>query len=315
MVDNKSEKKKDDSEVIQIPVGKFIGSVRNNPWMIVSIVLAIALVIALFNSGFSGKSSSEVGQSVIDFVNAQGSGVATLQDISKQDNLYKVEVLYQGQVIPVYVTMDGKYLITNLIDLTEQLVDNQGAGAGEKVQVEVGDAPILGDKNAPVTIVEFSDYQCPFCRKFWTDTYPQLKKDYIDTGKVKLAFKDYPLDFHAAAIPAAEAARCAREKGGDAAYWKMHDKMFSEQNILDGGTVKSTVQFTSVELKKWAKEIGYNIDSCLDSGKYKDDITADMAYGQSIGVTGTPGFFVNGISIEGAVPYDVFKQIIDSELQ
>ena len=183
-----------------------------------------------------------------------------------------------------------------------------------RVEVSIDDDPVLGEEDAEVTIIEFSDYQCPFCRKFWQDTFTQLKKDYIDTGKVKFVYRDYPLGFHPMAVPAAEAANCAREKGGDEAYYEMHDKMFEEQNILDGGTVQSTVQFTKDDLKQWAKDIGYNIDSCLDSGKYAQEVQNDFADGGSAGVQGTPAFFINGRLLSGAQPYAAFKQAIDAEL-
>ena len=187
--------------------------------------------------------------------------------------------------------------------------------ANERVQINIDDAPVLGDKNAPVTIIEYSDYQCPFCRKFWTETLPSIKKDYIDTGKVKFVYKDFPLGFHPGAIPYAESAKCAKEKGGDDAYWKMHDKIFEEQNKLDGGSVKSTVTYPGDEiLKKWAKDIGYDISICLDSGKYKDAVQKDSDEGSSVGVQGTPGFFVNGRLLSGAQPYAAFKQAIDAEL-
>ena len=145
---------------------------------------------------------------------------------------------------------------------------------------------------------------------------PSIKKDYIDTGKVKLVYRDFPLGFHPGAIPYAEAAECAREVGkADAAYFKMHDKIFEEQNKLDGGTVKSTIEYPGAEtLKKWAKDIGYDISNCLDSGKYKNEVQKDSADGQSSGIQGTPGFFVNGISLSGAQPYSAFKQVIDAEL-
>ena len=178
------------------------------------------------------------------------------------------------------------------------------------------DDPVLGNPNAEVTIIEFSDYQCPFCRKFWTDTLPQIEKEYIGTGKVKLVFRDFPLSFHPNAGPAAEAANCAREKGGDEAYYKMHDKIFSEQNKLDGGTVQSTIfdGWDSKVLKQWAKDLGYDIGSCLDSGKYASEVQKDFDDGANAGVSGTPAFFVNGQILEGAQPFSVFKQVIDSKL-
>ncbi len=188
------------------------------------------------------------------------------------------------------------------------------------VKVDVGNAPFLGDENAPVTIIEFSDYQCPFCRKFWTETLPSIKSEYIDTGKVKFVYKDFPLDsIHPGATPAAEAARCVREQGGVDAYFEMHDKIFSEQNILDGGgpitgPVQGTAQFGTIELKKWAQDIGYDIESCLDSGKFKNEVQKDLSDAQSAGGRGTPYFVINGKPLSGAQPFSAFKQVIDAEL-
>lgn len=194
------------------------------------------------------------------------------------------------------------------------------------VRASLDNDAVLGNENAPVTIIEFSDYQCPFCRKFWTETYPSVKSDYIDTGKVKLVFRDFPLSsIHPAAQPSAEAAECVREKGGDEAYYKMHDKLFSEQNILDSGSaqgpVTTTVSYTNDDLKAWAKELGYNIDSCLDSGKYRSEVQKDLADATSSGFQGTPGFVVmksgdkEGLALRGAYPYDAFQQAIEAALQ
>lgn len=188
------------------------------------------------------------------------------------------------------------------------------------IKVDTKNAPFLGDENAPVTIVEFSDYQCPFCRKFWVETLPLIKSEYIETGKVKFVYMDLPLEsIHPGAIPAAEAAECVREQGGDKAYFEMHDKIFSEQNILDGGDpltgpVSGTAQFGTTELKKWAKDLGYDIDNCLDSGKYNSDIQSDLEQAISAGGQGTPYFIINGNPLSGAQPFSVFKQVIDAEL-
>ena len=119
-------------------------------------------------------------------------------------------------------------------------------------------------------------------------------------------------------MPAAIAAECVREKGGDEAYFKIHDKIFTEGNILDGGSptapVTKTAQFGVPELKKWAKDIGYDIGGCLDSNKYKDEVQNDLSDGSAAGVRGTPAFFVNGQLLSGAQPFGAFKQAIDAEL-
>ena len=193
------------------------------------------------------------------------------------------------------------------------------------VSASVDDDAVLGDPNAPMTIIEFSDYQCPFCRKFWTETYPQIKSQYVDSGKVKIVFRDFTLtSIHPMAQSSAEAVECVREKGGDAAYFKYHDKIFSEQNILDSGSstgaVTKTVVYTNDDLKTWASEIGYDIGSCLDSGKYKSEVQKDLSDGSRAGVQGTPGFIImksdsgKGTLLAGAYPFSAFQQVIESEL-
>ncbi|MEK7138628.1 MAG: DsbA family protein [Patescibacteria group bacterium] len=177
-------------------------------------------------------------------------------------------------------------------------------------EVAVDDDAFLGNKNASVVLVEFSDFQCPFCRTFWRDTLPLIKSEYIDTGKVKFVYRDFPLSFHPGAMPAAQAAECAEEQGK---FWEMHDKIFSEQDKLGSGTV----QFDSNDLKKWAGEVGLDMpkfNSCFDSQKHGDEISKDQSDGQAAGVNGTPTIFVNGQPIVGAQPFSAFKALIDAEL-
>ena len=176
--------------------------------------------------------------------------------------------------------------------------------------VSTDDDAYLGDKDAPVVMIEFSDFQCPFCRSFWRDTLPLIKSEYIDTGKVRFVYRDFPLSFHPGAMPAAQAAECAEDQGK---YWEMHDKIFSEQEKLGSGTV----QFSIDDLKKWSNQIGLDqneFNSCLDSGKYANEVANDQNDGQAAGVSGTPGFFINGKSIVGAQPFSVFKSLIEEEL-
>lgn len=193
-----------------------------------------------------------------------------------------------------------------------QIVDDPQAKPGStKVEVSVDDDPILGNKDAKVTIIEFSDYQCPFCRAFWRDSYAQIKRDYIDTGKARLVFRDYPLSFHPMAMPSAQAAECADEQGK---YWEMHDKIFGEQEKLGQGTVTYAV----ADLKKWATSIGLDagkFGQCLDSNKYKTEVEKDMADGSAAGVSGTPTLFINGRMVVGAQPYATFKALIEEELK
>jgi protein-disulfide isomerase len=180
-----------------------------------------------------------------------------------------------------------------------------------------GEDAVLGNANAKVTIVEFSDFQCPYCRKFFVDTYQQLKKTYIDTGKVKLIFRHFPLSFHDAAKPAALATACAKDQGK---FWEMHDTLFAQQQKQEAGptVVTKTVTFSVSDIKSWAKDIGLDMpkfNSCFDSNKYGAKIDADSAAGQSFGVEGTPSFFINGKILVGAQPFSEFKSLIDAELK
>ena len=186
----------------------------------------------------------------------------------------------------------------------------------KNIKVDLDDDPVLGNKDAPVTIVEFSDYQCPFCRRSYTQVFSLLKENFINNGKVKFVFRDFPLSsIHPAAIPAAIASECADEQGK---FWEMHDKMFDEQNKFGQGTVP----FTNDDLKKWASEIGLNsdqFDTCLDSQKYLKEVENDFTDGNSYGVQGTPAYFIGNdkegyTAISGAQPYQVFEQTINSYL-
>ncbi len=191
---------------------------------------------------------------------------------------------------------------------------------GASVKVSIDDDPVLGDKNAKVTLIDFSDYECPFCKRHFTDTYPQLKKDYIDTGKVKMVFRDLPLSFHQNAPKEAEAAECARKQGGDSIYYKYHDQIFTK--TTSNGTGLALDQLPII-----AKELGLNVNqfqSCLDSGEFKAEVDKDIADAGKVGASGTPTFFIGkstsngeieGIKVVGAQPYSAFKVIIDEQLK
>ena len=160
--------------------------------------------------------------------------------------------------------------------------------------------PSHGPANAPVTIVEFSDFECPFCSRV-VPTLKQVEQNYGD--KVRLVYRQFPLGMHQHAQKAAEASLCANEQGK---FWEMHDKMFAQQQALsvDG-------------LKAKAGEIGLDADrfnQCLDTAKYADQIKADVKAGAQAGVSGTPAMFVNGIFVNGAVPYEQLAKMIDEEL-
>lgn len=169
-----------------------------------------------------------------------------------------------------------------------------------RANVEAGDNPSRGSKRAPVTIVEFTDYECPFCSRV-RQTVTDITDKYKD--QVRYVIRDYPLPFHGNAKKAAEAAHCA---GDQKKYWEMSKLLFQNQKALGVG-----------ELKKYAKDIGLNqgkFDKCLDSGKHTKKVDENQAYGSKLGVNGTPAFFINGIALSGAQPLAAFTEIIDTEL-
>jgi protein-disulfide isomerase len=176
------------------------------------------------------------------------------------------------------------------------------------VEVEIGNAPAIGDPDAPITIVEFSDFQCPFCVRHFQQTYPRILEEYVDGGIVRYVFKDFPLNsIHPQAAKAAEAARCAGDQG---AYLDMHDVLFERQMEWSGQ------EPTSIFVG-FAEELGLDADtfeSCLTSGKYESAVSADLDQGIQLGVTGTPAFFINGYAVSGAQPYSLFEQAIESLL-
>lgn len=160
--------------------------------------------------------------------------------------------------------------------------------------------PSIGPKNAPVTIVEFGDFECPFCKR----AQPTLKEVLAHyPKKVRLVYMDFPLPFHPHALDAAKAARCAGEQGK---FWPYHDHLFADQ-----------AQESPKDLKNLAKKLGLNtteFDSCFEKAKYQAAIEQDVAQGKKLGVDGTPSFFVNGRQIVGAQPFSTFAQVIDEEL-
>jgi protein-disulfide isomerase len=168
------------------------------------------------------------------------------------------------------------------------------------VEVGTGGRPGRGGgPNAPIIMIEFSDYECPFCKRADV-TVQEVMKTYGD--KVRLVHRDFPLSFHAHALPAAEAARCAEAQGK---YWEYHDKLFASQDL------------SSEKLQALATEVGLDrakFDECVAKQQFKASIEKDMADGADAGVTGTPAFFINGRMLSGAQPFEKFKEVIDEEL-
>jgi protein-disulfide isomerase len=179
--------------------------------------------------------------------------------------------------------------------------------------IGVDDDPVMGNPDAKVTIIEFGDYQCPICRLFWKETLPRIRKEYIDTGKVKLVFRDFPLSVHPMAAAAAMATECADEQG---LFWEYHDKVYREQDrrAREG----EVAEFRLNDLKRWAADTKLDaaaFNDCLDSGKYKQEVAADYATAIGLGLGGTPVFFINGRAIFGTQPFATFQKVLEEELK
>lgn len=179
-----------------------------------------------------------------------------------------------------------------------------------------GDGPFIGKADAPVTLVEFTDFQCPFCQRHFQDTFGQIKQNYVDTGKVKYVVRYFPLSFHPNAEKAAETAACANNQDK---FFEMHEKLFQTQGDWSNlGAADAATKF-----KQYAKDIGLNtgtFDTCLDSGTTAAMISADMAAGSASGIDGTPGFWILGPNgqnqkISGAYPYATFQTAFDGMMK
>lgn len=189
-----------------------------------------------------------------------------------------------------------------------------------EVSTSIDDDPYIGNKDtAKIAIVEYSDYECPFCKRHFEQVYPQLKKEYIDTGKAILVFRDYPLPFHDPnATDQAMAAECVQELNGNGKYFEFHDLVFK--------TTTSNKGLAKDRLYGMAESIGVDkgkFTECLDSGRYAEEVKKDVADGQEAGIGGTPGFVVgtlksdgtvDGKRIDGAYPLTSFQSIINEYL-
>jgi protein-disulfide isomerase len=193
------------------------------------------------------------------------------------------------------------------------LLQSRPAAAPQNVVLDLGKNPFKGSRDARLTLVEFSDYQCPFCGRHVRETMPQIDKEYVETGKVKYVFLDLPLEsIHKSAFKAAEAAHCADEQGK---YWEMHDRLFGNQKALEPWTPHA--EAVGLDVAKF--------EACMAAARPADEIRQDMAQAQKAGITGTPAFYLaytdpgstkvkTLTALKGARPYADFKAAIDALL-
>lgn len=188
--------------------------------------------------------------------------------------------------------------------------------AVEQVRISADNDPIIGNPDAPITIVEFSDFQCPFCARFHTQTLPLILEEYIEPGKVKLVFRDFPIQsIHPNALSASIAAECANDQSR---FREMHDMLFEKQN--DWNKLETVDALSMFSQYASSMQLDQKIfDSCLASGKHISEIKKDLDDGRDYGVSGTPGFFIGNdqigfVELKGAQPFESFKKIIDAQL-
>jgi len=241
--------------------------------VLLPIVFLIGLGAGYFVWGYEGS-----GESV---ALKQDEILSRLDDI--EDLLLLGEVAAAGDPSPTEAPVDPDEIVRYEIDIYE-------------------DDPTLGPEDALITMIEFSDYECPFCRRFYIETFGEIMTTY--EGQIRYIYKDFPLSFHASARPAANAALCAHEQD---AFWDYRGKLFSMEMSLDNDAY---LQF--------AEDLNLDMDAfteCLEEDRYDDRVMADYNFAADLGVSSTPTFFINGIPVIGAQPFEAFKQWIDFELE
>jgi protein-disulfide isomerase len=174
----------------------------------------------------------------------------------------------------------------------------------EAAKISVENEPTLGSPSAGVTLIEFSDFECSFCARFANNAFLQIKKEYVDSGKVKIFFKNFPLPFHKDAKLAAQAGECALLQGK---FWEYKEILFKNQSAL-----------SARDLKKYAVDLGLDAEKfnkCLDSGETRKEVEQDLEEGREADVSGTPAFFINGELLVGAQPFSAFQEVIEKLLK
>ncbi len=227
----------------------------------------------------------------------------------------KAKLILPASILIAAVLISGSLFYTryNPGDNGTALVAGNQKPVG-KVNIDLSDAMIMGDAKAPVTVVEYADFQCPFCQRYFQQNNSALISQYVNTGKVRFVWKDYAF-LGQESIWAAEAARCANDQGK---FWEYHDYLFTNQGAENSGA------FSKDNLKKFASTLGLNMgqfNSCLDTDKYASVIQKETQEGNKVGVNGTPATFINnklvadsnGNSV-GASPFSVFQAVIEQEL-
>lgn len=286
-------------------------SVNSGLWKWVSLVLAILLIIILVLEGVPdfGLTTERKANDAVDYLNSEvlnGFATATLNDVVESSDMIVLELELtstsgETQAASVYLSNDGELMFPTVIEIEESSeIEVEEPIETEPIEVDTTGEPFIGNENAKVTIVEFSDFQCPYCKKGY-DTMKEVLANYPED--VKIVFVNFPLSFHQYAQKAAEASECAFAQGKFEEY---HDMLFENQDAL-----------TLDDLKGYAATLGMDTETfntCLDSGEMTAEVEGDITSGSEHGVTGTPAFIINGEKIVGARPYADFETAIEEAL-
>ena len=289
-------------------------------WKISTVVFLILFIGAIYFNGMPSMGGNvgqdEAVESAVAFINENmlmGLASAEVQDISEDNGMYKIDLLITSAELDYteeftsYVTKDGKLLFPTSVELEglelpteEDPVVEDPVDEEPLADIDYSNDPVLGNADAPVTIIEYSDFECPFCSNaYWTMRL--IEEDYVDS--VKIIFKQFPLSFHANAQKAAEASECALDQD---LFWEYHNMLFENQEALGVDDLKQYAVNLELDTEQF--------NECLDSGEKADAVAQDIEDGSALGVTGTPAFFINGQVLVGAQPYEAFQAIIDAEL-
>ncbi len=285
--------------------------------LLIGIVVGMALGVLVGYGIFSEKGDySTAAAKVVNYLNEnflkpQGAEIRGYYAEPYGKHLIEINFdIYQNNEkidsASVIATKDGEFIVFQIINTSEPVqhpLDEETGEEFERVNVSVDDDPYIGNPNAKVVIVEFSDFQCPYCRKFAIETLPKIIENYGD--KIMFVYRDFPLEIHKLAFNASIAANCAREQGK---FWEYHDILFERQAEWSNNASMFI---------KYAAELKLDVEAfkaCLESGRYNEEIEKDFLDGLHAGVEGTPTFFINGRKVVGAAPYEVFVRIIEEEL-
>jgi protein-disulfide isomerase len=270
-----------------------------------------AILLVVCSAFFQGRASAQSAPDGESYLPGAKCLTADHGEVAKSDSITKE----QADAIVAELKQIRQLLEKQQTQLARVIAPQPAIAPAppEKVQMNVGNGwYALGRADAPVTLVEFADFQCPFCKKFHTDAYAELKKNYIDTGKVRFISRDLPLEFHPFALKAAEAARCAGDQGK---YWELRHALYSESAAPDDSVIKKAAEGLSLDVAA--------LQSCIAADKYKTDVQKDSAEAATLQISGTPTFVLaktakdklDGVRIVGALPFAAFQSAIDALLK